>query len=207
MSPASKRTLTPLELAARRRNAQKSTGPRTAAGKFRAMLNSLKRPLPPPFITFELWPGEENLRAYRRLHRDLISLLLPQDEFEAQLIAHLAETWWEKVFALSGPPWVGDREMRRLQAEEEIERELFDLVQGREYASRKWRYCLERDLGGPFFSLPELRQRIEAGLPVLTRAKAKAICLGYGIAPAPPPAPIIPKKKRSEEVAENKGFA
>jgi hypothetical protein len=37
-----KRPLTPAALAARRANAQKSTGPRTAAGKARSRLNALK---------------------------------------------------------------------------------------------------------------------------------------------------------------------
>ncbi len=42
MSRREKRRLSPKQLAARRNNAQQSTGPRTAAGKRRSALNSLK---------------------------------------------------------------------------------------------------------------------------------------------------------------------
>ena len=45
-----KPVLTPARLAANRRNAQKSTGPRTAAGKRRAALNSRRRGLVSPEI-------------------------------------------------------------------------------------------------------------------------------------------------------------
>ncbi len=49
MSVRGKRALEPWKIAARRRNALKSTGPRTAVGKRRSALNSLKWRLCPPW--------------------------------------------------------------------------------------------------------------------------------------------------------------
>lgn len=170
MSPTRKRTLTPLELAARRRNAQKSTGPRTPAGKFRSSLNSLKHGLC-PFITERMieFRGED-VREYRRMHRDLINLLLPEDFYLANRVADLAEACWEKVCALRASPWEKFREHHIWQAEERIEEELSQLVQALSLRSRKWRYRLEQDAGRTFNSLSELRDWIESRLPICVEA-------------------------------------
>jgi hypothetical protein len=170
MSPTGKRTLTPLELAARRRNAQKSTGPRTAAGKFRSSLNALKRGLC-PFIRERMieFRGED-VREYRRLHRDLINLLLPEDFYLADRIADLAEACWDKVCALRASPWDKFREQHIWEAEERIEEELDQLVQALSLRSRKWRYRLEQDAGRAFNSLSEVRDWIESRLPIFVKA-------------------------------------
>jgi hypothetical protein len=179
---APKRQLAPLELAARRRNAQKSTGPRTAAGKFRSSLNSLKRELC-PFVRermIEFWG--EDVREYRRLHRDLINLLLPRDLYLAERVAELAEACWEKVCALRAPAWRGFREDRVREAEERIEEELALLILALRGQSRQWRYRLECDLGATFNSDAQLRERIEARLPVLLRAVEATTIASYAAA-------------------------
>jgi hypothetical protein len=176
---APKRQLTPLELAARRRNAQKSTGPRTAAGKFRSSLNSLEHELC-PFVRermIEFWG--EDVREYRRLHRDLINLFPPEHPYLAERVAELAEAWWEKVCALRAPAWRGFREERVRKAEERIEGELALLIQALRGQSRKWRYRLECDLGATFNSDAQLRERIEARLPVLLRAVEATTIASY----------------------------
>lgn len=176
MPPAAKRTLTPLDLAARRRNAQKSTGPRTAAGKFRSSLNSLKDGLCPLERALMIEFQGEDVREYRRLHRDLISLLLPQDPYLANRVADLAEACWEKVCVLRAPVWQRFREEHIWQAEERIEVELGCLLQALSLRSRKWRYRLEQDAGGAFHSLSQLRERVESRLPILVeRAEATTI--------------------------------
>jgi hypothetical protein len=169
MSPAAKRALTPLELAARRRNAQKSTGPRTAAGKFRSSLNSRKHSLC-PFVRERMieFRGED-VREYRRMHRDLINLLLPEDCYLANRVADLAEACWEKVCALRASPWERFREEHIWQAEERMEEELGRLLQALSLRSRKWRYRLEQDAGGAFNSLSELRGWIESRLPIFVK--------------------------------------
>jgi len=182
MPSAPKRQLTPLELAARRRNAQRSTGPRTAAGKFRSSLNSLKRELC-PFVRermIEFWG--EDVREYRRLHRDLIYLLLPQDLYLAERVADLVEACWEKVCALRAPAWQGFREDRVREAEERIEGELAYIIETLRGQSRKWRYRLEADLGATFDSTAQLRERIEAWLPVLRRAAEATTIASYAAA-------------------------
>ena len=79
MSPRRKYPLTPLALAARRRNAQKSTGPRSAAGKFRSSLNALKyEPFSIVLAEMIRFLGED-IHAYRKMHREVIALFLPQD--------------------------------------------------------------------------------------------------------------------------------
>jgi hypothetical protein len=176
------RQLTPLELAARRRNAQRSTGPRTAAGKFRSSLNSLKRELC-PFVRermIEFWG--EDVREYRRLHRDLINLLLPRDLYLAERVAELAEAWWEKVCALRAPAWRGFREDRVREAEERIEGELAFIIEALRGQSRQWRYRLECDLGATFNSDAQLRERIEARLPVLLKAAEATTIACYATA-------------------------
>jgi len=183
MRPNRGRQLTPLELAARRRNAQKSTGPRTPAGKFRSSLNSLKRELC-PFVRermIEFWG--EDVREYRRLHRDLIYLLLPRDLYLAERVADLAEAWWEKVCALRAPAWQGFREDRVREAEERIEWELAFIIPALRGQSRQWRYRLECDLGATFNSDAQLRERIEARLPVLLKAVEATTIASYAATP------------------------
>jgi len=73
-------------LAANRRNALKSTGPKTAAGKRRVALNgrpvdtpSLRsgQALCSPELERQLRARGEHPRDFRRLHRDLIALFRP----------------------------------------------------------------------------------------------------------------------------------
>jgi len=82
----------PARLAANRRNAQKSTGPRTAAGKRRAALNSQRRGLAPPEIERQLQERGENPHDFRGLHRDLVALFPPQEASDETAVRVLAET-------------------------------------------------------------------------------------------------------------------
>ena len=66
-----KPALSPARLAANRRNAQKSTGPKTKAGKRRVALNARRRGLAPPEIEWQLLARGEDPRDFRRLHRDV----------------------------------------------------------------------------------------------------------------------------------------
>ena len=57
-----------LRRAANRRNAQKSTGPKTAAGKRRVSLNRLKRGLIPREVATQIQARGEDRRQFYRLH-------------------------------------------------------------------------------------------------------------------------------------------
>jgi len=84
----SKPLLSPARLAANRRNAKKSTGPKTKAGKRRVALNA--RRLAPPEMERQLEALGEDPHDFRRLHRDVAALFQPQDvpdEAAVQLLA------------------------------------------------------------------------------------------------------------------------
>ena len=77
MNNERKNFVTPARLAANRRNAQKSTGPRTAAGKRRVALNRRSRGLIPEELERQLVARGEDPREFRRLHRALIAIFHP----------------------------------------------------------------------------------------------------------------------------------
>ena len=89
------RALSPARLAANRRNAKKSTGPKTKAGKRRVALNG--RRLASPEIERQLRARGEDPRDFRRLHRDVAALFQPQDVPGDAAVQLLALTWWEKA--------------------------------------------------------------------------------------------------------------
>jgi hypothetical protein len=75
-------------LNANRRNATKSTGPRTAGGRMRARMNALKHGMAAEEVVL---PGEKPAEL-RALHRSLIAAWKPAGAIEAKLV-------WEITFA------------------------------------------------------------------------------------------------------------
>lgn len=84
--------MTEKQLAANRRNALKSTGPRTLPGKQRSKLNALKSGI---FSQALLLKGEDS-RAHSSLLRGLIEDLMPQGTLEVTLVETLAMIIWRK---------------------------------------------------------------------------------------------------------------
>ena len=130
----------PARLAANRRNAQKSTGPRTAAGKRRAALNSQRRGLAPPEIERQLQERGENPHDFRGLHRDLVALFPPHEASDETAVRVLAETWWEKARRLRD--WVRDgkpvtRDLAR-DLDAKIDQLILFLVNKRMERHEKW---------------------------------------------------------------------
>ena len=76
----------PARAAANRRNAQLSTGPRSAAGKTRSAANALKHGLTATRATLRC----EDRAAHDRLRADLIARFQPEGEAEARLADDLA---------------------------------------------------------------------------------------------------------------------
>lgn len=74
------------QIEANRRNAQGSTGPRSAAGKARSALNALKHGITAEKATL---PAEDRA-AHERLREDLFARLAPVGEQEARLVDRLA---------------------------------------------------------------------------------------------------------------------
>ena len=151
-----------LRIAANRRNALKSTGPRTRAGKRRVALNALNHDLCPPELEQQLRVRGEDPREFRRLHRDLIAIFQAQEEAATAAVKTLALTWWEKArrirhWVAAGPPRSEDLDARL----EELLRFLVYVMRQR----HQWWYSrLASVLGRPVGSPAEVRCRIESRL-------------------------------------------
>ena len=76
----------PAQAQANRRNAQRSTGPRSAEGKARAAANALKHGLTAARATLRC----EDREAWARLRADLVARFQPEGEAEARLVDDLA---------------------------------------------------------------------------------------------------------------------
>ena len=77
--------------AANKANAQKSTGPRTAAGKQRSKLNALRHGLTGQTIVLP----SEDLAAYQRHSQAFLDECQPKGAVETQLVQSLLDTAWQ----------------------------------------------------------------------------------------------------------------
>jgi hypothetical protein len=83
----------PAQLAANRRNAQKSTGPRTVEGKQRSSMSALKHGLTARTLVL---PHEDAL-AYGQIRESLYNQYEPATEQECMLVDQLASAWWRTI--------------------------------------------------------------------------------------------------------------
>jgi hypothetical protein len=98
----------PAELGARRRRAlgyKGRPGPRSPRGKRRSSINRLTRFLLPFWVAKDLQARGEDPQEFRRLHRDLIGWLGPDDARGRVMVEALVEAWCEKIRRLRN--WVG----------------------------------------------------------------------------------------------------
>ncbi|MGO9271496.1 MAG: hypothetical protein ACLQOO_14755 [Terriglobia bacterium] len=168
----SKPPLSPARLAANRRNARKSTGPKTKAGKRRAALNGRRLDVAFPEIEIErrLQARGEDPRDFRCLHRDVAALFQPQDvtgEAAAQL---LAMTWWEKARRIRN--WVGGGPAPTNDLDGKIEKLLVYLVSVQRQRHERWRTRLVEVLGPGPGSPADVRRKIERRLFAFGATKA-----------------------------------
>jgi hypothetical protein len=91
-------TLTPRQLESRRLNAQKSTGPRTAAGKRRSAMNALKYGCCTGAYTIEesMKMLGEDPREFHAFRAGLIAARRPADAVELMLVDDIAALQWKK---------------------------------------------------------------------------------------------------------------
>jgi len=156
-------TLSPARLAANRRNALKSTGPKTAAGKRRVALNG--RPagtLCSPELERQLRARGEDPRDFRRLHCDLIALFRPDDGPEKDGVETLARVWWDKARRIRG--WVGIGDPRCDDLDARLDALIRALVLKQSSQHRWWKVRLHAVLGYGLQSPDEVRLRIERRL-------------------------------------------
>jgi hypothetical protein len=90
--------LTPGEIESRRRNAKKSTGPRSEAGKRRAALNALKygRYTGPHTMEQSMLLLGEDPHEFRAFRESLIASRQPADAVERMLVEDIAQLAWKK---------------------------------------------------------------------------------------------------------------
>ena len=81
---------TPKQIAANRRNAQKSTGPRTAEGKAKTRLNPLKHGLTAETILLPF----ESPDDYRELQQSVLDDLQPQGITQQILVERFVQRHW-----------------------------------------------------------------------------------------------------------------
>src|SRR6516164_11644109 len=96
MPRVTKRNASAKQVAANRRNAQNSTGPRTPQGKAHVALNALKHGLQAdPFVQGML-ALREDPRAYYRLLGDLFASLRPANPLQRMQVEDIARLRMEK---------------------------------------------------------------------------------------------------------------
>jgi len=165
--------LSPARLAANRRNAQKSTGPKTNAGKRRAALNSRRFGLAPPEIERQLRARGEDPRDFRRLHRDLAALFPTHDPPGEAAVQALAMTWWEKARRIRN--WVAAGPARTNDLDEKIEQLVTFLVNVQRERRERWRWRLVAVLGLGMRGTADVRRRIERRLFAFGATKATRV--------------------------------
>jgi len=170
--------LSPARLAANRRNAQKSSGPKTKAGKRRAALNARRLDVACPEIERQLKARGEDPRDFRRLHRDVAALFQPHDvvgEAAVQLLAgpirfaH-GRLWWEKARRIRN--WVAAGPAPTNELDGKIEELLLLLVSVQRLRHERWRPRLAEVLGPGPGSPADVRRKIERRLFAFGATKA-----------------------------------
>ena len=84
------------QLAANRRNATRSTGPRTPEGKARVKWNALKHGLLARSVVVPLKGGPENRRQFKALLEQLHDELNPVGMLEEMLVEQIAVAYWRR---------------------------------------------------------------------------------------------------------------
>jgi hypothetical protein len=84
---------------ANRKNAAKSTGPRTPRGKLRTAANAVKHGLYARSFLQTISTLGEDPREFEQLHQGLRDAVCPVNQLEANLVADLAKLWWQKARA------------------------------------------------------------------------------------------------------------
>lgn len=89
------------QIEANRRNAQKSTGPRTAQGKAVSKRNALKHGILSKQVLVRGRNLRENPREFARLHQEFCDDLQPVGPVEAMLVDQIVTAHWRRMRALT----------------------------------------------------------------------------------------------------------
>lgn len=123
------RQISERRLAANRLNAQKSTGPRTVAGKAKSKENALTHGLLAKEVVIQAGEGKENKAEFDRLHAQLWEELNPEGILEGMLVENIAACYWRKRRAFRCEIGEIRKELDSATWRESLERERqFDLA-------------------------------------------------------------------------------
>jgi len=150
------------QLESNRRNAQKSTGPRSKTGKYRSALNAENRRLLPEAVERDLRARGEDPREFLRLHRDLVGIFHPFHPDIAKAVAMLASAWWQKARRIR--QWVGAGAARSPELDARIEALLVVVVTQLQKHHGPWHRRLMASVGQPIGPPREVRSKIERRL-------------------------------------------
>lgn len=84
------------QIIANRKNAQKSTGPRTQSGKDLAKMNAVKHGIMSESLLINKEEGKEDNKLYFQQHNNLIHYFKPQGVMEEVLVEQIAMSLWRK---------------------------------------------------------------------------------------------------------------
>jgi len=93
--------ISPQKLAANRRNAQLSTGPRTEEGKSRSRQNALKHGILASALLITAGEGAEDPAEFNELLGGLRRDLAPVGTLEERMVEKIAVCWWRQKRVLS----------------------------------------------------------------------------------------------------------
>ncbi len=158
-SPGATSLMSARRLAANRRNALKSTGPRTKAGKFRSALNRQTRRLVPQALERELRARGEDPREFCKLHRDLAAIFHPNDLPVSAAVMMLACAWWQKARRIR--QWVGAGVANCPELDTRIEALLILVIDQMRAHRKPWLRRLADAVGSPVGRPAEVRRQIE----------------------------------------------
>ncbi|HEV2175764.1 MAG TPA: hypothetical protein VGW33_00945 [Terriglobia bacterium] len=136
------RPLTPAQFRAQRRNARRSTGPRTIEGRRRSTLNYRQLRLPREAIEL-LQRVKGDPRDFLRLWRDVLAVFWFMGREMEPYLSVLAWDWWLKQhLARRGEP---EHALRAIDAR--LEEALVELVAAYRWINREWRYRFMQEIG------------------------------------------------------------
>ena len=137
MRPGNTKNMTPKQLAANRRNAMKSTGPRTARGRDRSRMNALQHGLLAQAVVVQGVGLRESASQLQALRRQFFEHCAPVGPLEAMLVEQIVTCYWRKrrvLKAESGEIAVsvgeGARERERARAGQRERWKLAGVIQG-----------------------------------------------------------------------------
>ena len=114
---ASRRPVSPRKLAANRRNATRSTGPRTAAGKQRSAQNAIRHGM----FCREAVLACESPAAFEQVRHQLVESLRPTDAFQLILVERMAVDTWRLRRLLAAERRMYEQQAKKLMEPPEEE--------------------------------------------------------------------------------------